>query len=158
MSSWKVELRDRCKRWRVRRAYWKRHKEGRVPKKEKSPRAEMGAGGGGAEGMSILDETRRVVEDSPLLPPFSFIPSSAVSSFSVTPCSSSRWLPFVPARCNEGTKTSRRLRRSGDRETEALPALAHRTLWYRHRGLPFTLHLFYFIFRGINVFGALPVG
>lgn len=107
--------------------------------------------------MSILDETRRVVEDSPLLPPFSFIPS-AVSSFSVTPCTSSRWLPFVPARCNEGTKTSRRLRRSGDRETEALPALAHRTLWYRHRGLPFTLHLFYFIFRGINVFGALPVG
>lgn len=36
------------------RAYWKRHKEG-VPKKEKSPQAQIG-------GRSILDETRRVVE------------------------------------------------------------------------------------------------
>lgn len=36
--------------------------------------------------------------------------------------------PFVPARCKKGTKTSRRLRRSKDRETEALPALAHYSL------------------------------
>lgn len=36
--------------------------------------------------------------------------------------------PFVPARCKKGTKTSRRLRRSEDRETEALPALAHYSL------------------------------
>ena len=84
------------------------------------------------EGTSILDETRRVVEDSPpyYLPflssrrqPFLHFPLLLVRARGKS--------PFVPAPCKErSTKTSRRLRGSGARETEALPAPAHyRTLF-----------------------------
>lgn len=153
MSSWKVEFRDRCKRWGARRAYWKRHKEGGVLKEEKSPRAQIGRG-------ERASSTRQgeSLKIRPRCLPFLSSCRQSFLHFLLFLVLARGGPPFVPARCKEGTKTSRRLRRSEDRETEALPALAHRILWYRHRGLPFTLHLFYFIFRGINVFGALPVG
>jgi len=91
----------------------------------------------------------------------------AVSSFSVVPCiSSCEESPFAPLRLfNERRVARRRTRKRSRRlcgreveEEKRRPALGHSALPYQHRGLPFTLHLFYFIFHGINVFGALPVG
>lgn len=140
-----------------------------MPKKEKSPRAETRVDGRRNEHPR---RDKRAVEDSPPVtsPSIPRLRASAVSSFSVT-----SWLyqladgesPFVPSpflvpSLGEDLAARRTRKQVGDlaeAEKEKRPAyVAHRALWYRHRGLPFTLYLFYFIFRGINVFGALPVG
>lgn len=159
-----------------------------MPKKEKSPRVKRGREReGGRERRTKEVEERassRRQDDSseetlvPLTPPFPFTPSSsAVSSFSVTPCTSSR-IALPPARSSSPGRSvlrerheSKSLRRRAEEKLKELEEVeerekkgktactaAHRALWYRRRGLPFTLHLFYFIFRGINVFGALSVG
>lgn len=122
--------------------------------------------------MSILEETRWVVGDSPSSPcKLLLLFPPVVSRFFVLPYSlyqlvvdrpSSSPLASNRQEGHDEERTWRVLpRKRKTRRTRVCPrrASAHRgSLVPRHRGLPFTLHLFYFIFRGINVFGALPVG
>lgn len=140
-------------RWRVRRAYWKRHIKGaRVPKKEKSPRAETRVDGRRNE-HPRRDKTSRWRFTPVTSPSIPRLRASAVSSFSVT-----SWLyqladggialrpiPLLPsvssrgARHEEDTKTSRRLGGSGGRETACLRG-APRSL------VPTSRFAFYIIF------------